>query len=140
MQLRNRHGMKVTVVGSQNMAELSARLEAAALSLAGPGHIKDRLLQAYCRHLQDIQGSDLPGDLGNEFSGMLHALHRSPALPGDDVVRASVRKMSSDEAVRYAELVIRIYGMLAGLHYRAAPRSLRPLPPANYLAAEASGS
>jgi hypothetical protein len=122
------------------MVDVSTRLEAAALSLAGPGHIKDRLLDAYRRHLQDIHETDLPGDLGAEFAGMIHALHRSPALPGDDVVRASVRKMSSAEASRYAELVVRLYGMFAGLHYRVAPRSLRPVPLTTYLAAEASGS
>ena len=122
------------------MVDVSARLEAAALSLAGPGHIKDRLLDAYRRHLQDIHETDLPGELGSEFAMMIHALHRSPALPGDDVVRASVRKMSSEEACRYAELVVRLYGMLAGLHYRVAPRALRPVPLTTFLAAEATGS
>jgi hypothetical protein len=123
------------------MVNVNARLEAATLSLAGPGHIKDRLLDAYCRHLRDIQESDLPGDMGLEFTAMIHALHRSPALPGDDVVKASVRKMSSEEACHYAELVVRLYGMLASRHHQAAPRSFRPVVPlAKYLTAEASGS
>jgi hypothetical protein len=123
------------------MVDLSARLEAAALSLAGPGHIKDRLLDAYSRHLQDIQESDLPGDYSLEFAEMIHALHRAPALPGGDVIKASVRKLSNEEACHYAELVVRLYGMLAGLHHHAAPRSFRPVVPlAKYLAAEASGS
>jgi hypothetical protein len=122
------------------MLNLSARLEAAALSLAGPGHIKDRLLDAYSRHLQDIQESDLPGDYGLEFAEMIHALHRAPALPGDDVVKASVRKLSNEEACHYAELVVRLYGMLAGLHHQVVPRNFRPVVPlAKYLTAEASG-
>jgi hypothetical protein len=121
------------------MLNLSARLEAAALSLAGPGHIKDRLLDAYSRHLQDIQESDLPGEYGLEFAEMIHALHRSPALPGDDVVKASVRKLSNEEACHYAELVVRLYGMLAGMHHHVAPRNLRPVVPlVKFLAAEAS--
>jgi len=125
--------------GASIMLNLNARLEAAALSLAGPGHIKDRLLDAYCRYLQDIQESDLPGEMGLEFAAMIHALHRSPALPGDDVVKASVRKLSNEEACHYAELVVRLYGMLAGLHHHSAPRSFRPVVPlAKYLSAEAS--
>jgi hypothetical protein len=121
------------------MLNLSARLEAAALSLAGPGHIKDRLHDAYCKHLQDIQESDLPEECGLEFAEMIHALHRAPALPGGDVVRASVRKLSNEEACHYAELVVRLYGLLAGLHHCAAPRTFRPaVPLATYLAAEAS--
>ena len=46
---------------------------------------------------------------------MIQALHRAPALPGDDVVKASVRKLSNEEARRYAELVVRAYGMFAGM-------------------------
>ena len=121
------------------MFDVSVRLEAAALSLAGPGPIKDRLLDAYLRHLQDIREADFPADMGPAFADMIHALHRSPALPGDDVVRASVRKMSNEEACGYAELVVRLYGMLAGLHHRAAPRNLRPVVPlTKFLTVEAS--
>ncbi len=120
------------------MWDLTARLEAAALSLTGPGHIKDRLFEAYCRHLEDIQESDLPGELGPQFAAMIQALHRARALPGDHVVRASVRKLSNDEAHRYAELVVRLYGMLAGMRHHVGTRSVRPVAPfANLLAAEA---
>jgi hypothetical protein len=122
------------------MVDLSARLQAATLSLAGPGHIKDRLLDAYSRHLNDIEETDLPGEYAIEFAQMIHALHRSPALPGDDVIKASVRKLSNEEACRYAELVVRLYGLLAGRHHALAPRNLRPVPLVKFLAAEASGS
>jgi hypothetical protein len=97
------------------MRDLSTRLEAAALSMTGPGTIKDRLLEAYCSHLEDVQESDLPGAIGAEFAEMAQALHRAHALPGDDVVKASVRKLSNEEARRYAELVVRLYGMFAGM-------------------------
>jgi hypothetical protein len=123
------------------MADLCARLEAAALSLAGQGHIKDRLFDAYCRYLEDIQQSDVPGELGHEFGAMIQALHRAPALPGDDVVKASVRKLSNDQACRYAELVVRLYGMFAGMSHHVSARSTRPVVPlAKYLASEASTS
>ncbi|HXR18311.1 MAG TPA: hypothetical protein VN757_00045 [Steroidobacteraceae bacterium] len=124
------------------MRDLSTRLEAAALSMTGPGTIKDRLLDAYCSHLEDVQQSDLPGALGVEFAEMIQALHRAPALPGDDVVKASVRKLSNEEARRYAELVVRLYGMFAGMkhqiHSVRGARSAAPL--LKFLTAEASAN
>jgi hypothetical protein len=122
------------------MADLRARLEAAALSLSGPGHIKDRLFGAYCRYLEDIQESDVPGELAPEYGDMIRALHRASALPGDDVVKASVRKLSNDQACRYAELVIRMYGQFAGMGH-VAPRNARAVVPlAKFLASEASSN
>jgi hypothetical protein len=123
------------------MADLCARLQAAAMSLTGPGHIKDRLFNAYCRHLEDIQQSDVPGELAHEFGDMIQALHRASALPGDDVVKASVRKLSNDQACRYAELVIRLYGLCAGMSPHVAARNARPVVPlAKFLATEASSN
>jgi len=122
------------------MWDLTARLEAAALSLTGPGTIKDRLLEAYCRHLEDIEESDLPGELGLEFGAMTKALHCAHALPGDDVVRASVRKLSNEQARHYAELVVRLYGMFAGMRHHVTMRSARTVasPLANLLAEAAT--
>ncbi|HTW73626.1 MAG TPA: hypothetical protein VMD56_01760 [Steroidobacteraceae bacterium] len=109
------------------LEDLNGRLEAAALSLTGQGPIKERLSDAYCTYLQDIAESDLPA-LGAEFGQMIQALHRAPALPGDDVVRASVRKLSNREACYYAELVVKLYGSLAGLKQQlAGARGARPL-------------
>jgi hypothetical protein len=127
--------------GAQDMADLCARLEAAALSLTGPGHIKNRLFDAYCRHLHDIQQSDVPGELAPEFGDMIQALHRAPALPGDDVVKASVRKLSNDQACRYAELVVRLYGMFAGMNHHVTTRNSRAVVPlSKFLATEASSN
>src|ERR1700680_1537275 len=111
------------------MADLCARLEAAALSLTGPGHIKDRLFDAYCRYLEDIQESDVPGELAHECGDMSGVLPHGPALPGDDVVKASVRKLSNDQACRYAGLVIRLYGMFAGMNHHVAVRNARSVVP-----------
>lgn len=107
--------------------DLNERLEAAALSLTGQGPIKERLFSAYCTYLSDIEESDLPA-LGAEFAKMIQTLHREPALPGDDVVRASVRKLSNQEACYFAELVVKLYGTLAGVkHQFATGRSVRAL-------------
>ena len=99
--------------------------------MTGLGSIKDRLFDAYRLHLEELQESDLPGALAGEFAEMTQALHRVPALPGDDVVRASVRKLSNDEARRYADLVVRLYGMYAGMAHQtlSTPRSNRMAAP-----------
>jgi hypothetical protein len=110
------------------MVDLGARLEAAALSLAGTGTVKDRLIDAYCRHLSDLQENDLPQGMQTDFAEMIRALHSAPALPGDDVVRASVRKLSNEEAARYAVLVVKFFGMLAGARHTVVTRSARTPP------------
>jgi hypothetical protein len=109
------------------MTDLTARLEAAALSLAGPGPIKERLTDAYS-HLEDLEAEDLPG-FGEEFADMIKALHREQPMPGDSVVRASVRKLSNADVRQYAELLVRLYGMVAGIkHQRSTPRTVSQAP------------
>jgi hypothetical protein len=119
------------------MMDLGARLEAAALSLAGAGTVKDRLLDAYCHHLSDLQESDLPPDMQADFADMIRALHSAPALRGDDVVRASVRKLSNDEAARYAVLVVRLFGMLAGARHAVVRTVRTPAPLMKFLSESA---
>ena len=111
------------------MMDLGARLEAAVLSLAGAGTVKDRLIDAYHAHLADVHESDLPLDMQDEFAALIRALHSAPVLRGDDVVRASVRKLSNEEAARYAALVVKLFGMLAGARHAVSARSARAVPP-----------
>ena len=88
---------------------LSTQLEAAVLALVGHGALKDRLCAAYCDHLDDIREQDLPAEVQREFSAMSRAMHAARALPGDSVVRASVRKFSNDQAQGFAALIVRTY-------------------------------
>ncbi len=73
---------------------------------------------------------------------MIQALHRAQALPGDDVVKASVRKLSNEEARRYAELVVRLYGMFAGMKQQLhnGRRSARRAPLLKFLSVEAGAN
>ena len=89
---------------------LSSRLEAAVIALTGAGALKDRLLIAYCEHLEDLEERDLPDEVQGPFAQMSKAMHSARALPGDSVVRASIRKLSSEEAQQFAALIVRIYG------------------------------
>jgi hypothetical protein len=88
---------------------ISAQLEAAVLTLVGHGALKDRLCAAYCDHLDDLREQDLPEEVQAEFSAMSRAMHGARALPGDSVVRASVRKFSNQQAQAYAALIVRSY-------------------------------
>jgi hypothetical protein len=88
---------------------LSAQLEAAVVTLVGHGTLKDRLCAAYCDHLDDIREQDLPMEVQSEFAAMSRAMHGARALPGDSVVRASVRKFSNEQAQTFAALIVRSY-------------------------------
>ena len=44
---------------------------------------------------------------------MSEALHREQPPPRESVVRASIRKMSNDEAGRHAALVVRVFATVA---------------------------
>ena len=91
------------------------KFRGAALSLARSGSIKDRLTDAYRNHLAFVDESELPIELVEEFRAVSHALKRErPLLPGEDALRATVRKMSSVEADAVASCVVRMFGAMAG--------------------------
>jgi hypothetical protein len=88
-------------------------LQRAALHLSQEGSIKDRLAAAYAAHLLDVEADDLPEDVREAFAVMCEAMHRERPLPRESVIRASVRKMSNEEAGRHAALVVRAFASLA---------------------------
>jgi hypothetical protein len=88
-------------------------LQRAALRLSQDGSIKDRLADAYASFLLDIDADDLPDDVRDEFAAMCDAMHRERALPRESVIRASVRKMSNEQAAQHAALVVRTFASLA---------------------------
>jgi len=89
------------------------QLEGAALSLARSGPIKERLADAYRNHLALVNAEELPDALREEFRACHDALtHRRP-LRGEDAVRATVRKMSNQEADDVACSVVRLFAALA---------------------------
>ena len=104
---------------------LADQFEAAVISLVAHGALKDRLCAAYCDHLEGIDEQDLPVEVQQEFSELSKAMHTARALPGDSVVRASVRKFSNDEAQRAAALVVRAYGLCIQVQSATAKVPLR---------------
>jgi hypothetical protein len=89
------------------------QLEGAALSLARSGAIKDRLTDAYRNHLALLEAEDLPDALRADFRACHAALTHERPLRGEDAVRATVRKMSNQEAEQIACTVVRMFAALA---------------------------
>jgi hypothetical protein len=105
-------------------------LQRAALHLSQEGSIKDRLAAAYASYLLDVDANDLPDDVRDDFAAMCQAMHRERPLPRESVIRASVRKMSNDEAQRHAALVVRAFASLARAEVTGASLRLTARKPA----------
>jgi hypothetical protein len=97
-------------------------LQRATTRLSQSGSIKDRLADAYASHLLAVDSEQLPESVRNDFGALCTAMNRERALPHDSAVRASVRKMSNDEAGHYAALVVRMFATLARTDLAAATR------------------
>ena len=95
------------------MSTALEEFEAAALSLARSGPIKDRLTDAYRNHLALVNPEELPAALRAEFHACHDALTRERPLPGEDAVRATVRKMSNQDADEVACAVVRLFAAVA---------------------------
>jgi len=84
--------------------------QGATLSLARSGGIKDRLTNAYRNHLSQIDVSELPKELRDDFRILTDAMTREPPLVrGDDAFRATIRKISNDEADEIASWVVKMF-------------------------------
>ena len=95
------------------------QLEAAAMTLARSGPIKDRLSDAYRNHLALVTAEELPEGLRAEFRACHDALTREQPLRGEDAVRATVRKLSSHEADELACGVVRLFAAMVREDARA---------------------
>ncbi len=95
------------------MSTAREQLEGAALSLARSGPIKDRLTDAFRNHLAFVKPEDLPAALRAELRACHDALTRERPLRGEDAVRATVRKMSNQDADEVARTVVRLFAAMA---------------------------
>jgi hypothetical protein len=88
--------------------------EAATVSLTRPTSIKDRLTDAYRNYQAYVDVRHLPADVCEEFRALTDTLTRtSPQIRGDDALRATVRKMSSNDAAAAAAAVVRMFGAVS---------------------------
>ena len=88
--------------------------EAATVSLTRAAPIKDRIAEAYKNYLVHVHEEDLPIDVCEEFRALTDTLTRvDPELRGDDSVRATIRKMSNNDAEIAASAVVRMFGAVS---------------------------
>jgi hypothetical protein len=100
------------------------KFQGATLSLARSGSIKDRLTEAYRSHLAELDIEELPKDVREEFAQFTRLLTRErPLFRGEDAVRATVRKMSNEEADRCACSIVQMFAALprSMSHVRVSP-------------------
>jgi hypothetical protein len=97
------------------------RLQGATLSLARSTPIKERLTDAFRNHLALIEEDELPNELREEFRTLSHEVTRErPLLRGEDALRATVRKLSCDEAEAIACRVVHLFVDLSLTHAMSA--------------------
>jgi hypothetical protein len=88
--------------------------EAATVSLTRSTSIKDRLTDAYRNYLVHVDQEDLPADVYEEFRALTDTLTCvPPEIRGDDALRATIRKMSTNDAAVAASAVVRMFGAVA---------------------------
>jgi hypothetical protein len=91
------------------MPRVYDRLESATLLFARSGAIKDRLEAAWRKCLANIEAEDLPHDLRLQFLELASRLQREIPLRGEDALRATIRKMSNEEAEHHASHIVRMF-------------------------------
>jgi uncharacterized protein YecA (UPF0149 family) len=106
-------------------------LHKATLELAKPTALKQRLTDAFTRHLIDLPTHDLPAEVRKDFDALRQSMTRLRAQHGECPVTATVRKMSIGEADACAA---RIVALLDTLHRS----SLTSMPKAGGQAARAT--
>lgn len=108
------------------------KFQAATLSLTRSGTLKDRLTHAYRDHLSQIDVAELPKELRDDFRILTDAMTREPPLVrGDDAFRATIRKMSNEDAEEIASWVVKMLCDLraaaAGAHRTTQTAQIVPL-------------
>jgi hypothetical protein len=91
------------------MSRVYDRLESATLQFARSGAIKERLENAWRQCLAQIDADDVPREIRLQFLELAAQMQRERPLRGEDAVRATIRKMSNEEAERHAAIIVRMF-------------------------------
>ncbi len=91
------------------MSRVYDRLESATLNFARSGAIKERLEGAWRQSLSKIEADDVPYELRLQFLELSTQIQRERPLRGEDALRATIRKMSCEEAERHAAQIVRMF-------------------------------
>lgn len=91
------------------MAYLTGNFRDAVRVLSGSGPVKQRLIQAFTTHLDELHDDELPSDAKAAFTELRSRLYQAKPMNGETAIRASVRKMSPTEAAYCAEVVVQLF-------------------------------
>ena len=89
------------------------KLHAATLELTKGTSLKHRLAIAFSKHLREIDASELPAALQEQFLEIVQGLESVRPLPGESAVQATVRKLSVDQANLVAARIVDLFGEVA---------------------------
>lgn len=103
------------------VSPLAQRFGEAVQTLVGDGPVKLRLSAAYTRHLGDLADAEFPAGLRREFIDLQAAMSRIAPVGSETRVRASVQKMSPEEAAGHAATIVKLYVELMNSVERAEP-------------------
>ena len=103
------------------MSPFAQRFAEAVHTLIADGPIKQRLASAYTLHLADLVDAEFPAALRRDFGELQAALSRIAPVGNESRVRASVQKMSPDEAAGHAATIVKLYVELMTSVERAEP-------------------
>ncbi len=105
------------------MTAHSDDFHAALQVLVGTGAVKQRLVDAYRRHLALLREQDLPDAVHDRFARLRSAMHEAPAAGGMTAPEASARKMSEKDAAEHAAAILEMFAVLSALNdSESAPR------------------
>lgn len=103
------------------MSPFAQHFAEAVHALISDGPIKQRLASAYSRHLADLSDADFPAALRRDFGELQAAMSRVAPVGNESRVRASVQKMSPEEAAGHAATILKLYIELLNNVERAEP-------------------
>jgi hypothetical protein len=94
---------------------------AATVMLASAGTVKQRLVDAYSAYLSSLNREELPKEIRDDFSHLSDCLCCVRPQRGESAIQATVRKMSDNEAGRYASQIVSMLGVIARSQQAARP-------------------
>ena len=81
----------------------------ATLTLVGPGPVKQRLCDAYMKHLRMVDPESLPRSIQPGYTELAQAMRSAQPAGGLGAVEATVRKMSEQDAGSLAVRVLEMF-------------------------------
>jgi hypothetical protein len=99
---------------------LTHRFFSAVRICSGDLTIKQRLINAWMEHLDEIDPADMPQCQRQNFAELRKEMYERNPLPEETAPQASVRKMSVRQVAAHTDLIIAIYAELVRIQSIAA--------------------